>query len=341
MLTARRRFVAGLGAGALTAAAPPGLFAAAPPKRVAFVTMIDLEEGDDPKVTDQFFDDFAVKPMAQHGWRDGVNVRIVRHLVPMQSDWKTTIPAVAREVAAGKYDGVIVEGETLTRAIRDAAPTLPIAAYLFDPVGHGFAQSVSKPGGTVTGCHRGVREIYLKHIEILRRVLPGTTRMGWISFKPQLEVGWPAFAWAARQAGVEVRQVFIDTSQGSKLPGLAEDIAALARDGYRCAHFHAGLDISLKAVTSLALKHRLALGFWGNPGDFDRDGLLFQYRSLREGVQQRLAAAMDKILRGRHPRDIPFEGPTRYEMRLNLRTAALLGLKVPEDLLLMADVVLR
>ena len=338
---ARRRFIAGLGAGALSAAAPPGLFAAAPLKRVAFVAMVDLEESKDTAAVDQFVDALAVKPLAKHGWRDGVNVRIARHLIPMQSNWDETHARAAREIAAAKYDGVIVEGEELTRSVRDAAPTLPIVAYLTDPVAHGFAQSLSKPGGTVTGCHRGIRECYLKHVEILRRLVPGTTRIGWISFRPQLQVGWPAFAQAAKEAHVEVRQVFIDTSKGSEYPGLAEDIAALARDGYRCAFYQAGLEQNVRAVTGLALKHRIALSFWGPPQDFDREGLLLQYRSLRDGVQERLAAAMAKILRGQHPRDIPFEGPTRYEMRINLKTAGLLGLKVPNDLLTLADEVIR
>jgi putative ABC transport system substrate-binding protein len=303
--------------------------------------MVDVEEAKDPAEVDRWLDAMVVKPLAEHGWRDGVNVRIARHLIPMKSDWDETHARAAREVAAAKYDGAIVEGEVLTRRIRDAAPTLPIVAYLFDPVAHGFAQSVSKPGGTVTGCHRGVREIYLKHVEILRRLVPGTTRIGWISFRPQLQVGWPAFAWAAKEAGVAVRQVFIDTSRGFEYPGLAQDIAALARDGYRCAHFHTGLEQSTRAVSALALKHRIALSFWGPPQDFDREGLLLQYRSLRDGVQDRLAAAMAKILRGQHPRDIPFEGPTRYEMRIHLKTADLLGLKVPNDLMVMADELLR
>jgi putative ABC transport system substrate-binding protein len=212
--------------------------------------------------------------------------------------------------------------------------------HLFDPVGEGFAQSLARPGGNVTGTHRGVREIFFKQIDVLRRLVPGQTRMAWISFRPQLKERWSAFEWAARTAGMEVRQVILDP-KGEDFPGLAGDFEALRRDGFRCGHFNGVFEPDLKAVSALALRHRIALSFWGSPEDLDRDGLLLQYRSVPDGVEKRHAAAMARILRGEHPRDIPFEGPTKYQLRLNLKTAAGIGVKVPEDVLLMMDEVLR
>ena len=91
----------------------------------------------------------------------------------------------------------------------------------------------------------------------------------------------------------------------------------------------------------LALRHRIALSYSGPPEDLQREGILLQFRSLREGVEAKIAASMAKILQGRHPRDIPFEGPTKYQLRLNLRTAARIGVKVPDDVLVMMDEVIR
>lgn len=322
----------------LGAGVPGGLAAAAGMKRVALVALLDVEEGDLPKELVAYFNTKYVKPFAELGLRDDVNFKLVPHVIPMRGDWGVSIPKVAREVARGSYDGAIAEGGNLTRALREAAPNLPIAAHLFDPVGEGFAQSLGRPGGNVTGTHRGVREVFLKQIDVLRRLVPGAERMAWISWRPQIKERWAAFDWAARTAGMEVRQVFLKPEGHDGLPG---DFEALRRDGFRCGHFDGGLDPSLRAVSALALRHRIALSFWGSTDDFDREGLLLQYRPQRDGVEERLVAAMARILRGEHPRDIPFEGPAKYQMRLNLKTASRIGVKVPDDVLVMMDEVLR
>ena len=339
----RRRFLPALAGGLIGVRAFPAL-AAAPMKRVAYFAILDVDEKTDPGNLKEVVDYMVTKPLAEVGWREGVNLQLVPHVVPMRTNWAETLRKAAREVANGNYDGAIVEGENATRALQEAAPKLPIAAYLHDPVGNGFARSYAKPGGTVTGAHRGFREIFLKQMDILRRLVPGMTRMAWISWRPQIEVTWPAFEWAAREAGVTARQVFLDprkAGDGYEYPSLAADFEALRRDGYRCAWYQGVHDGDLKAVLPLALRHRIALSYGGPPEDLESEGLLLQYRGLRDGVQARLAASMARILRGDHPGNIPFEGPTRYSLRLNLKTAARLGVKVPDDVLVMMDEVLR
>ena len=342
--TGRRRALAGLvsvAAGALGAGLPRGLAAAAKKKKVALLFMLDVqEEGAVPKEFVAYVRRKYVGPFAELGLQDGVNFELVPHVVPARGDWDERPPRAVREIAAGSYDGAILERGLLLRHLQQAAPGLPIVVHLFDPVGEGFAESLARPGGNVTGTHRGVREIFVKQIDVLRRIVPGTKRMAWISFEPQLKERWPAFEWAARTAGVEVRQVLLKP-KGDEIPGLAEDFEALRRDGYRCGHFNGVLEQDLGAVSALALRHRIALSFWGSPEDFGREGLLLQYRSLPDGVEQRHVAAMARILRGEHPRAIPFEGPTQYQMRLNLKTASLIGVKVPGDVLVMMDEVLR
>jgi putative ABC transport system substrate-binding protein len=308
-------------------------------KRVALLLMLEFEDDEGRKVVDQYIDTNFVKPFAELGLREGVNFRLVPYVVPTKSDWDKTVGRATREIAIGNYDAAIAEGDFLAGRLRQAAPRLPIAAYLFDPVGSGFAASLARPGGTVTGVHRGVREIFVKQIDLLRRVVPDTTRIAFIGHGPQIAERGAAFEAAAEAAGLPVRQVRLNHKD--KFASLPGDFEALRRDGYRCGHFNGGLDPDLDAVSALAARHRIALSFWGNPGDFFREGLLLQYRSLRDGVEARLAAAVARILRGQHPRDIPFEGPTRYQMRINLRTAARIGVKIPADVLLMADEVLR
>jgi hypothetical protein len=117
---------------------------------------------------------------------------------------------------------------------------------------------------------------------------------------------------------------------------------ALRRDGYVCGHFQgASLESDTRPVAALALRHHIALSYAGLPDLFDTDGLLLQYRPVIDTVQDRLVAMMAKILRGQRPGDIPFEGPTRFVLRINLKTARRIGVNVPEDVLVMMDEVLR
>lgn len=336
----RRSFLASAAAGVFSAALPGGPAAAAGAKRVAVLFMLDGEEGVVPKEFVEYIRAKFVRPFAELGLREGVNLELVPHVVAARGDWDTREPKAVREIATGRYDGVILERSFLVPWLQKAAPNLPIVVHLFDPVGEGFAESLARPGGNITGTHRGVREVFAKQIDVLRRLVPGSTRMAWISFRPQLKERWAAFEWAARTAGVEVRQVLLEP-KGDEFPGLANDFEALVRDGYRVGHFNGVLEGDVRAVSGLALRHRIALSFWGSPANFDGEGLLLHYRSLGDGVEERLVAAMARILRGEHPRDIPFEGPTKYQLRLNLKTAARIGIKVPGDVLVMADEVLR
>ena len=340
MTVGRRSFLASLASGAVGSALPRRV-SAQPGKRVAVLLFLEIEPGDDPKNAGRYFDQNFRKPFTDLGLRDGSNFTLVPHIVNTLSDWKESIPKAIGEIVNGKYDGAIVEGEILARRLQQAAPTLPIAAYLFDPVGQGFARTLARPGGLVTGAHRGVRDVFAKQIGILQRLLPGTSRMAWISFKPQLEYAWPAFVSATEEAGVSVKQVLLVPAGDQISPALPADFEMLRREGYRCGHYMGGVEADLKVVPALALRHRVALSFWGNPGDFHREGLLLQYRSTREGVEARLCSAMARILRGQDPGEIPFEGPTKYQLRINLKTAALIGVKVPDDVLLMMDEVLR
>jgi putative tryptophan/tyrosine transport system substrate-binding protein len=335
----RRQFVAALSAGALGGSAPR-LSLAASMKRVAVLLFLEIDEGDDPKIADSEINSRFIKPFAEIGWRDGVNIKVVPHIVPLASNWDETVPKAVGAVVKGGFDGAIVEGEHLTRRLQQAAPALPIAAYLFDPVGQGFARSLSRPGGTVTGSHRGVREVFLKQIDTLRRLVPQTTCMGWISFRPQLADNWPAFAWAAGEVGIAVKQVLLEGSDPT-FPRLAGDFETLRRGGCRCAHLMGGVPPAIKVAGALAIRHRIAMSFWGHPADLEREGMLLQYRPTRDGVEARLCAVMARILRGQHPRDIPFEGPTTYQLRINLKTAEKIGVKVPNDVLVMMDEVLR
>jgi len=341
----RRRFLHALAAGASGFALPASLVAQPRTKRVAvFVMYLGPDEGSKEamKGTDGPLHAAWASLFANEGFRDGLDVKIVIHVARGRSNWEETLPKAAGEVARGNYDVVFVSNENLLRHLQKAAPDLPIVTNLDDPVRAGFARSLSEPGGNVTGTHGGVVEVNLKQIELLRRILPGeVSKIAWISFKPQLEVTWPAFAEAAKRAKVSVRQVLIDSSEFPTFPTLRRDFAALGREGCVGAQYGGAVDEDIATVAALALQHRIAVAYVGQDSDIKIEGLLFQYRAMAKGFRERHVAAMAKILRGQKPGTIPFEGPNEYVLRINMRTAERIGVKIPSDVQLMANELLR
>ena len=341
MLHKRRRVVGALGALAGLSLARAG-FAAGARKRVLFLWLVEIEDAEDR-------DDFQrlqvmmAGEMRALGFGDD-SLEIVWRPVPMKSDWGAVMPPMAADAVKGGFDCIVTQNENVARYLTEATATVPIVAMVRDPVVAGFAKLLSEPGGNVTGLHQGAAQVAVKQIEMLRRLVPASRKVAWISFRPQIAVSLPSFDAAARAAGIPVRQVLIDTSRtsrGTEFPGLASDFASLPREGCFAGHFQGGIEADISAVAALAVKHRVALSFSGGGSDFARPGLLLFYRASTHGFRKRFAAIIAKVLRGARPGTIAFEGPDRYRLTLNLRAAAALGIDIPPDLLVLADDVVR
>jgi putative ABC transport system substrate-binding protein len=245
-----------------------------------------------------------------------------------------------RRFAAG--DDGLIEGfvADLVRRpvdIKQATSSVPIVTFITpDPIGMGFAQSLARPGGNVTGLTTMDVEIYGKRAELLKQAVPNLKRVGvLISGRQLLYMRGSAWAQnfeaAARSLGVELDIVEADENN------LDSAIAALAKNG---AH---GLVVTSdgvyvahgKPLAESAIKHRL-------PGIFAfreqvRAGGLLAYTAKVEDLSRRAAFFVDRIVRGERPADLPIERPTKFELVINLKTAKSFGLEMPPTLLALAD----
>ena len=277
------------------------------------------------------------------GFRAGVNLEIAWFEFPVRSDWNTTIPPVLEEMIAWRPDCIHTGGELWMRFVHQATRTIPIVGVVEegDPVALGFAKSLARPGGNVTGVHLGARELHLKRLDLLRRLVPNLSTVAWISFKPQL-LWFPTFEEAAKDVGLRIRQVVPPTPRdGGVETFLDAEFAKLEREGVRGAHFYAGIPAFIEAVRERAIRHRIALSHAGGDDSVvARDGILFTYKALlqagRYTNQTRSVAIVARILRGEDPAHIPFEGPVGHELRVNLRTAQRIGVAIPPEVRLVA-----
>jgi putative ABC transport system substrate-binding protein len=244
----------------------------------------------------------------------------------------------AREMAAAGLDCLVANGEPHARMLHEATSTVPIVVIVPDPVVSGFAKSLARPGGNMTGLHYGQEEVALKTAELLRRMVPATTCMAWIgieNFRPtavHLED-------AARRLGLRFRALSLKGEGPTEVARVREEMATLRRQGcFTVVAEPPGREFT-EVMAALAIEHRLAVS-----GPAYRDGFLLAYNPLRLADQEdglRIASLVSRILRGEKPGDIPFEGPSGYRLEVNLKTAARIGVTVPVDILTLADELIR
>ena len=335
MPLSRRRLLA---AGAALAAASRVSFAAAM-KRVG---VIGVDEGG---TYNRWKDEFP-KAFSDLGWVEGKNLELAWFDVPWRGpqgehsgrELMELGRKRAAERAAARLDCMVANGEPHARMLHEVSRTVPIVVVVPDPIASGFVTNLARPGGNMTGLHNGDEVTALKAAELLRRLVPATGCIAWIgseNFRPSAV----HLENAARSLGLRFRAVTVKGWDPASLAAMRREMALLRGEGCVTAHGLPMTEEMTEAMTRSALEHRLAMA--GMPR---QDGFLLAYSARRQGADdstRRVVAIVARVLRGEKPAEIPFEGPARYYLMVNLRTAARLGITVPADVLVVADEVVR
>ena len=268
------------------------------------------------------------------GYVDGKTIRIEYRGAHGLAD---RLPQLAQELVELRVDAMIVGGESIARAAKQATTTIPIVmvAFDFDPVAAGLVDSLSRPGGNVTGVFPLTSELVGKNLALLKELLPGLSRINvfYDAFGArQLEVLKPA----ARTLGVQLQLVEVrspyDYNAAFKhaTKKKADAMMVLASP-----HFYVGRD----QIAKLALQYKLPTIGGGDP--LVRAGGLISYGPDLLATWGRTAYFVDRVLKGASPAGIPIEQPTQYFLVVNLKTAKALGITIPQSILLRADEVIR
>ena len=309
----------------LAAAVAPRPRAADRPKRIGY-----LSGGSGPGE--------MAKSLAQLGWTEGRNVLFEIRVAPPGSD-PQAMKAAAEELVRSKPD-VLVAFTDRADALLAATRTIPIvSAFHPDPVGMGLAQSLRRPGGNVTGLSTGSRESAGAWLGILRAMRPRLSRLAVIHGEQgEARMRIVTRSWQEIAASLGISFTF---APSATLADVARAFGALGDPASAAAFLVFGgmTTVSMpgaimKDVLALAVRRRIA-----TVGDA-REGALMEYDMSYTDPQGRIAAMIDKILRGQRPAEIPFELPDRVEFILNRATANAIGAIVtPEVLLRATDVV--
>jgi putative ABC transport system substrate-binding protein len=250
-----------------------------------------------------------------------------------------SLPSLIAELLAVKVDVIVTAGTPAALAVKNATASVPLVMVAVgDPVGTGLVASLGRPGGNATGLTSIAPELEGKRLELLREVLPKISRVA---------VLWnPANAYQIGsekevQAAAKVLRISVISLPVRNLEELSNAFAAIPRE-----HVDAVVVLADRVflhnrarIADFAITNRL-------PGmnayrELVEAGGLMSFGPSYAVMHRQAATYVDKILKGAKAGDLPIEQPTKFELVINLKTAKILGLTIPQALLLRAEEVIQ
>jgi len=331
----RREFITGLGGAALTPSILLPLAARAQQgERVRRVGVLMNLAADDPQ--GQARVGAILQALQQMGWTDGRNIRIDTRWAAGNAN---EIRRHAAELAALAPDVIVAHGSATAGPLLQATRTVPIVfAYVPDPVGAGYVESLARPGGNATGFIAFEYSLGAKWLELLKQIAPGVTRAA-VLRDPAITAGigqFGAIQAVAPSLGLEISPVGVrDAGE------IERAVTAFARSA------NGGMVVTASAlavahrdlIVTLAARHKVPTVYYDR--FFATGGGLISYGPDTVDQFRRAGAYAGRILKGEKPADLPVQAPTKYQLVLNLKTAKALGLAVPAVLLARADEVIE
>ena len=275
------------------------------------------------------------KGLRDVGYLEGRNLRLEVRYAEGKLD---RLSELAAELTAIPVDVLVTGGSHVTRVARKATRGVPIVmAWAGDPVGGGLADSLSRPGGRITGLTTLSTQLGGKRLEILREILPRMDDVAllWNPAVPERVIQFKETQAAAKTMGITIHSF---EAKGSQIEPALEALVSRRPDAVIVLD-DALLSSHMRTIAAFTTKHRLATVYQQRSGA-ELGGLL-SYGPSIAAMHYRAAAYVDKVLKGSKPADLPIEQPTQFELVINLKTAKALGIRIPQSILARADAVIQ
>ncbi len=312
-------------------AAPPAVAAQQPAKAVRIGV---LRPAPDNPSFRRSFDGFR-QVLRENGYVEGANLTLEYRVRPGSPD---DLLALAEELVRLKVDLMVAVAPAGLNAAAKATASVPIVAVDLEtePIAAGYAVTLARPGGNITGVFLDFPEVSGKWLQLLKEAVPRASRVA-VLWDPATG---PAQVKAAEAAARSLRLKLQPLEARS--PDEYEAAFRTATKGRAGALLVLSSPVfssSRKQIADLAARNRLP-AIMPFPG-FAEDGGLLAYGPDLPGMYRQAGAIALKVLKGTPPGDIPLERPTRFQLSVNLRTAKALGLTIPQSILIRADQVIQ
>jgi putative tryptophan/tyrosine transport system substrate-binding protein len=262
------------------------------------------------------------------GYVDGKNIRLIYRYADGNED---RVQKLVTELLQLKVDALVTPYRPVILAAKQVTTTIPIIMVTTrDPVADGFVQSMSRPGGNITGITRLTRDLSGKLLEVLQEIIPTISRAGVLlnAESATARTMFKEYETAARSLKIKVRLLV----RSSKLD--LEEVFRTAVNDRLTALIAVRSPVLIdnrQRIAELAIQNRMASFSEGSI--YVEAGGLASYSSGEVDLFKRAAVYVDKILKGAKPADLPIEQPTKFELVINLKTAKQIGLSIPPSVL--------
>jgi putative ABC transport system substrate-binding protein len=277
-----------------------------------------------------------VKGFSDLGYVEGRDIMLEHRFA---NEMPERFKSMAAELVSSNVDVLIGVGSNASSYAKDATTTVAVVFILVaDPVGSKLVDSLAQPGGNTTGLSNFAPELSGKRLQILKEIIPGLARVGFLfnandqSSRPYMD-GTQA---AATELGLTTQ-----TFEWHSVNDLGPAFDAMKRAGVQAFTTDPdGLAFTHRAlIAQIALARNLPLSVWSR--EALKAGALMSYSADHDAICHHAAVYVDKILKGAKPGELPVEQPTKLELLINLKTAKALGLTISEALLQRADEVIK
>jgi len=323
----RRQFIAALAGFSAGLMWPFGTHAQRPNVRRIGVLVVGNAEADAISFEEELRDEFR-----KFGFVEGQNLAFDLRSADQKLD---RLPKLATELVAEKVDIIVALYTPCALAAKQATREIPIVVVSGDPVGTGLVPSLARPGGNLTGVSLIAAEMHGKCVELFRDMLPSLRRVAALGnaadpfSKPFLE----KVRQAGKTTGLEIAPTMMVGGPQEVEAAFAnikkEEAGAVVVQG----------SLASKSVADLAVRYGLPAATV--PRSFAEAGGLLSYGADSSTSFRQSARFVVKILQGGSPAGMPIEQPTKFELVVNLKTAKMLGLAVPETFLQRADAIIE
>ena len=283
----------------------------------------------------RFFSAFS-DGLAALGWKPGAQIAIEQRWADGRLE---RLPPLATDLAAKMPAIIVAAPNQAVAAAAKAAPNTPIVqANGSDPVLNGFAKSLARPGGMITGLSNISTELTEKLVEFLLDATGDLRRVGFLvdSTGAARGAALDAAKRAAARYGFEAR-----IAEAARMEEIEPGVAQLAKEKVQGLVVPASplFSFERRRILKLVQPHRWPV--IGPGREWPEDGALLSYFVDAAENYRRAAYYVDRILKGAKPGDLPIEQPTKFELIVNLKTAKALGLTIPQPFLMRADRVIE
>jgi putative tryptophan/tyrosine transport system substrate-binding protein len=325
----RREFIAGLG----VAAAWPVVARSQQPHRVRLIGVLAPYPESDALAQTRVRG--FRQELAKRGWSETGDVKFDERWTTDDMD---RVRAAAANLVELQPDVIACSGDRVVSVLRQLTRSIPIVAVGSDLAGSGFAGSLARPGGNVTGFSVIEFSIVGKMMETLRQIAPAVSRVGMI-YNSDNPVGAVYLRWFNSIAEkLAVQPIDLPVHGVPDIERAVENLAKQPNGGVLVPP-DVTMSILRAEITALAARHQVP-AIYSN-SSYPVVGGLVSYGPDIVEIFRRQASYVDRILRGEKAGDLPIQQPTSYQLVINVKTARALGLNIPEALLATADEVIQ